>query len=69
MDLESLSGDLSHALRDRPTVLGFERDYLENQQIERPLNEIGRLCHNPKLSTNVDDLGVIPLAAAGCAAR
>ena len=64
LDLKSLPGDLLDALCDRPTVLGFERDGLQNQQIERSLNEIGRLCHIPSLSTTVDDLGVTWLARA-----
>jgi hypothetical protein len=45
-------------------MLGFERDCPEDQQIERSLDEIGRLRHRASLSTNVDDLGVIPLAHA-----
>src|SRR5215813_1469466 len=62
LDLESRSGDLLDALCYSPAVRGFERDGFENQQIERSLNEIGRLCHKPKLSTNVDALGIISSA-------
>src|SRR5258708_32219423 len=51
--------NLLDALRDRPTMLGFERQRLKNQQIERSLNEVGRFAHKPRLSTIVDAQGVI----------
>jgi hypothetical protein len=40
--LESFSGHLSDALRDRPAVHGLKRDCLQNQQVERALYKICR---------------------------
>jgi hypothetical protein len=37
---------LPDALRNRPTVHRLKRDYFQNQQIERPLHQVGRLAQN-----------------------
>jgi len=50
------------ALGDGPAVFRFERDGLEDQEIESALDKIGRLCHMPRLPTIVDDQQIIAQA-------
>jgi hypothetical protein len=45
LHLQRFFGDLLDALGDRPTVFGLERNRLENQQIQRALDEIGWFSH------------------------
>jgi hypothetical protein len=52
------------ALGDRPTVFGFERDGLEDQEIESALDKIGWLCHMPRLPTIIDDHGEVVAQAS-----
>src|SRR6476661_4262870 len=56
-DLENVLRHLLDALRDRPAVLRLDSQRLEDQQIERALDEIGRLAHErgsiPKSSTTI----------------
>src|SRR4029450_12333572 len=46
LDLEDVTGKLTDSLRDRPAVERFERDGLEDQEIDGALNEIGGLPHD-----------------------
>lgn len=39
--VEAFAGDLSNAVRDAPPVVRAERQNLQNQQVERPLEEVG----------------------------
>jgi hypothetical protein len=50
------------ALGDGPAVFGFERNGLEDQEIESALDKIGWLCHMPRLPTIVDDQSVVAQA-------
>src|SRR5579871_1266318 len=56
------------AFRNRPAVLGFERDNLEDQQIKGPLDQISGLRHMHRLSTSVDNRQILGLIGgeAGC---
>src|ERR1700719_5293783 len=45
-DLKNIAGYLKQPLPDRPTVQWLEGENLENQQIQSPLEEIGRLAHS-----------------------
>jgi hypothetical protein len=45
LNLKNFLGDLLNALGNRPAVLRLERDCLEDEQIESPLNEIAWLSH------------------------
>src|SRR5262252_7908952 len=44
-DAQLLAGQLPDALRDRPAVHRLERQDAEDQQVECPLHESGRLAH------------------------
>ena len=44
-DLQHVAADLANALRDAPAVHRLERERLEDEQIQRALNEIGRSAH------------------------
>src|SRR5262245_46030239 len=44
-DAQLLAGHLPDALRDRPAVHRLERQHAKDQQVERPLHEIGWLAH------------------------
>src|SRR5438105_1309472 len=52
-DLQRVLADLLDPLRDGPPVFGFEGHGFEDEEIERPLDQIGRPAHGaiPKLST------------------
>src|ERR1700730_18452513 len=41
-DLERVARDLSNVIADSPAMHGFQRKRLENQQIQRALDDIGR---------------------------
>src|SRR5437867_7695 len=43
--LQLLAGYLLEPLTDRPSVLRFERNDLEEQQVQRSLHEVRRLAH------------------------
>ena len=45
-DLKNIAGYLKQPLPDRPAVQWLEGENLENQQIQSPLEEIGRLAHS-----------------------
>ena len=45
LDLKRFPGDQLNALGNCPPVLRFERESLQNQQIQGALNEIGRFTH------------------------
>src|SRR5262245_11121559 len=44
-DLQRVIGDLPEALADRPAVHRLERQNLQDQEVERSLDEIWRLAH------------------------
>ena len=44
-DLENFAADLLNAFGDGPAVCGLERDGLEDQQVERALNEVRWSAH------------------------
>jgi hypothetical protein len=58
--LKGFPGNLLDALRDSPSVLGFERNGFENQQVEGSLDQIGGF-HMPSPSTIEDDHRVVLL--------
>ncbi len=45
LDLQDLAGDLSDPFPDSPTVLWLERQRLQNQQVQGPLQKINACCH------------------------
>jgi hypothetical protein len=52
LHLQNLIRDLLNALGDGPTMLRFERDRLENKQVESALHEIAWLAHTMTIYTN-----------------
>jgi hypothetical protein len=42
---QNIAGDLIQTLADRPPMHRLQRQYLQQQQIQRSLNEIGRFTH------------------------
>src|SRR4029453_695002 len=55
LDEQDLLRHLANALRDRPAVHRLESDRLQDQQVERALDQVGRLAHrtSPRLSTTL----------------
>jgi hypothetical protein len=45
LDLQHFARDLLNAFRNGPTMLGFKRDGLQDQKVERPLDKIVRFRH------------------------
>src|SRR4051812_31191049 len=50
VDLQDVARDLLNALRDAPTVHGLEREGLEDEHVERPLQDVGVVGRHPRLS-------------------
>ncbi len=50
VDLEDVLGKLADALRNAPAVHGFEGDGLQNQQVQRALDQIVGFTHKTLLS-------------------
>src|SRR5262245_14613947 len=49
-DTQVIARYLAQPLADGPGVQRFERDNLEEQEVERALDEIGRSCHVPSVT-------------------
>src|SRR5688572_32216468 len=52
VDLEDVVGELAHELRDSPSVQGTEAQCLEDEEIERALEQIGAGCHDTSTFDN-----------------
>ena len=44
-DAQHIAGNLLQALTDGPSIQGLQRQYFEDQHVQRPLDQIGRLAH------------------------
>src|SRR5262249_42843730 len=59
-DLENVSRNLLQALPDGPTMQRLERQYLQKQQIQGPLDKIGWLAHS-RLHSVTENTTTTPL--------
>src|SRR5205807_2202667 len=62
-DAQHLAGHLFQTLADGPSIQGFQCQYFEDQHVQRPLDQVGRLTHKGLLSvTELDYRGSPRLA-------
>src|SRR5215813_3062977 len=59
-DLENISRNLLQALPDGPAMQRLERQYLQKQQIQGPLDKIGWLAHS-RLHSVTENTTTTPL--------